>query len=118
MCSSQDFLSADPDIRKLLTERLHKLAKDHDHAKRMIERWLDTQTVAPKVADLVGLANTVRPSSSQGGLPAPCGICGPMGGYWVIRDFGQNTRADRCDCARGQALSAMDREREGLAIAA
>jgi hypothetical protein len=101
LCCSLDFFPTDPEVRGLLIERLHRLAKDHHHAKDMIDRWLDTQTVAPKVANLVELAGTVRAASQV--LPAGCDVC--QGEPWVVNDRG----AARCVCARGQALREMGR---------
>ncbi len=105
LCSNLDYFPADPEVRLLLLERLHRLAGDHQHAKAMIDHWLDTQTAAPKVADLVGLAAQVRTASQ--GLPAGCERChggDPFvegsGGLWV-----------RCGCARGRALRQMDQRR-------
>lgn len=103
LCSGLDFFSADAEVRRLLVERLHRLAKDHQHARAMIDHWLDTQTVAPKVADLVTLASRVRSGSDA--LPAGCEICN--GEYWVIGERG----ADRCTCPRGQALRQMEQRR-------
>lgn len=103
LCGGMDFFPQDSEVRKLLVERLHRLAKNHEHATSMIEHWLETQTVAPKVADLVNLAATQR-SSQIGTLPAGCDICN--GELWVITDRG----AKRCSCARGQALRAKEIE--------
>lgn len=103
LCGGLDFFPADAEVRKLLVERLHRLARNHDHASAMIERWLETQTVAPKVADLVSLAATLR-SGELGTLPAGCDVCN--GELWVITDRG----AKRCSCARGQALRAKEIE--------
>src|SRR5690242_7130247 len=49
LCSGLDFFPVDAEVRKLLVERLHRLARNHDHAKLMVDRWLETQTAAPKV---------------------------------------------------------------------
>jgi hypothetical protein len=104
LCGGLDYFSADPEVRLLLIERLHRLASDHAHARAMVDHWLDTQTVAPKVSDLVSLAAQVRTSSS--GLPVGCDVC--HGDVWVIGNRG----AARCTCPRGQALRQMDRQRE------
>jgi hypothetical protein len=95
-----DYFSTDPEIRLLLVERLHRFAKDHVHAKTMIDRWLDTQTAAPKVSDLASLAAQVRTTSQ--GLPAGCDVC--QGAPFVITGDG----GKRCDCPRGQALRILD----------
>ncbi len=105
LCGGLDFFPADAEVRRLLIERLHRLARNHDHARAMIEHWLETQTTSPKVADLVNRAATMR-SGQIGSLPAGCGTCHAE--LWVITDRG----AMRCTCARGQALRAKDRERE------
>lgn len=99
LCSGLDFFPADPEVRLLLVERLHRLAKDHRHAKAMIDRWLDTHTVTPKVADLVSLAAEVGISQ---GLPDGCDMCN--GEPFVVHGQG----ATRCTCPRGQALRQMD----------
>jgi hypothetical protein len=104
LCGGLDFFPADPEVRALLIERLHRVAKDHQHAKAMIDHWLDEQRVAPKIADLVALASHVRSASE--GLPDGCSIC--HGEPWVIGPNG----AARCSCARGQALRQMSIRRE------
>jgi hypothetical protein len=72
LCGGLDFFPTDAEIRRLLVDRLHRLAKDHQHAKAMIDRWLETETVAPKVADLVRLAAQVRMAPP---LPDGCDRC-------------------------------------------
>jgi len=89
----------DAEVRRLLVERLHCLAKDHQHARAMIDRWLETRTAAPKVADLVSLASETRTAQA---LPAGCASCG--GEYWVVGPNG----ATRCNCARGSALRQLE----------
>ena len=100
LCSGLDFFPSDVEVRRLLVERLHRSAKNHDHAKAMIERWLDIQTEAPKAVDLIRLAGEVRIEIAN--LPKGCEIC--CGHPFVVTDRG----AQRCMCARGQALKAMD----------
>ncbi|MGD0669352.1 MAG: hypothetical protein ABSB23_17475 [Bryobacteraceae bacterium] len=115
-CAGLDFFPADAELRGLLVERLHRLASDHKHAGRMIDHWLDTQTVAPKVADLVTLAQTIHGSATTDGtLPAPCERCrdNHSGGNWI--DYGLDSDGNergwgRCNCERGQALRALDRQ--------
>jgi hypothetical protein len=102
LCGGLDFFPQDQEVQSLLVERLHMAARDHQHAKSIIYRWLDTQTAAPKVADFLKTAAEMRPAR---GLPDACGECKQSGGYWVFTDRG----ADRCRCPRGQALSQMDR---------
>lgn len=104
LCGGLDFFPVDVEIRRLLVERLHRLARDHKHAGRMIDHWLDTQAAAPKVADLVSLSNNVR--SEQAALPDACDAC--HGEPWIVPD---ERGARRCECARGHALAAKDRER-------
>jgi hypothetical protein len=106
LCGNLDYFPVDPQIRLLLVERLHRLAGDHQHAKAMIDRWLDTQTAAPKVADLVSLAAQVRTASQ--GLPAGCPVCN--GQPWVEGPDGWG----RCSCGRGQALHQMDQRHAAL----
>jgi hypothetical protein len=103
LCAGLDFFPADLEVRWLLVRRLHGLAKDHQHAKAMISRWLETEVLAPKIANLVSLAAQVRIGPA---LPAGCDICG--GQPFVVNEFG----AGRCTCARGQALRQLDRARE------
>ena len=100
LCGGLDFFPGDAEIRKLLVERLHRVARNHEHAKRMIDHWLETQTAAPKVADLVSLAGAVR--SEEKALSAGCDICN--GEPWIVTERG----AKRCGCARGQELRAKD----------
>jgi hypothetical protein len=69
LCSGLDFFPADAEVRRLLVERLHGLAKSHEHAKAMVEHWLEHERAAPKVADLVALAGQVRVA---GALTADC----------------------------------------------
>jgi hypothetical protein len=104
LCGGLDFFPADPEVRLLLVERLHRLAKNHDHAKAMIDRWIETQKAAPKVADLVGLSAEVR--SDKEPLPTGCEICN--GEPWIATDRG----AKRCSCIRGQTLRTKDLARE------
>ena len=101
LCGGLDFFPQDQEVQCLLVERLHRLAKDHEHARRMIDRWLDTHTAAPKPADLLALANELR--STGHALPDPCEQCRAFGGNWRVTDRG----AERCTCSRGQALAAM-----------
>jgi hypothetical protein len=103
LCGGLDYFPPDVEVRKMLVERLHRLAKHHDHAKAMIERWIDTQTTAPKVADLVGLANDVRSDAAT--LPEGCRTCNSR--PWIVTNRG----AGRCACERGRALREMDRKR-------
>ena len=58
-CASLDYFPSDLEVRRLLVERLHRLARSHEHAAAMIDAWLETKTAAPKIADLVALANQV-----------------------------------------------------------
>ena len=105
-CSGLDYFPADPEVRTLLISRLHCLAKDHQHAAAIVDRWLDTHREAPKVADLAGLAAEIRASP---GLPAGCEDC--AGAPFVITEAGGR----RCSCLRGQALRQMDQRRAGEA---
>lgn len=111
LCSGLDFFPADVEVRRLLVEALHCLAENHQHAKSMVSRWLETETIAPKVANFVALAAQVRNGPS---LPDGCGICD--GAPFVIRDyeFGGTcySGAARCTCERGEALRQLDRARE------
>ena len=111
LCSGLDFFPADVEVRRLLVEALHRLAVDHQHAKFMVSRWLETETIAPKVANFVALAAQVRNGPS---LPDGCGVCD--GAPFVIRDyeFGgtRYSGAARCACPRGEALRQLDRLRE------
>jgi hypothetical protein len=79
LCSGLDFFPADVEVRRLLVETLHCLAEDHQHAKFMVSRWLETETIAPKVANFVALAAQVRNGPS---LPDGCSICDGS----VVRD--------------------------------
>ncbi len=106
--SNLDFFPVDVEVRTLLVaERFHRVAKDHQHAQAMIDHWLDTQPAAPKVADLVSLASSVRSPSSPG-LPEGCGIC--QGEPFVFVE--ERGGADRCTCPRGQALRQLERQHE------
>ncbi len=111
LCAGLDFFPVDPAIHELLVERLHRLAKDHGHARAMIGCWLDTETVAPKIADLVQLASVVPSPESPDGLPTACDTCKESGGYYVIVDYPHGlTAAARCTCARGQRLRERDEQ--------
>lgn len=103
LCGSLDYFPADVEVRKLLVEHLHRLARSDEYPTAMIEHWLEAQTIAPKVADPVNLAASLR-SGQLGALPAGCHIC--HGEPWVITDGG----AKRCSCARGKALRAKEIE--------
>jgi len=81
---------------RALVAKLHRVAADHREAAEMIEHWLDTQTVAPKVADLVRMAEE-RKNRVQ--LPR-CSIC--HGQRWVVID--ESRGAGRCSCAKGLAI--------------
>ena len=106
LTSGLSFFPADDEVRRLLIERLHRVAKDHEHARAMVTHWIDTQREAPKVADLFVLAGEV--STSREALPAPCDECAPYGGtHRLIIRRGTEFMA-RCVCARGQRLAAMD----------
>jgi len=100
LCSGLDYFPADAEVRRLLIERLHVVSANHEHAKAMINAWLTTETAAPKVADLVKLSKAVRRPGDTS-LPPGCNACNS--GYWVITENG----ADRCQCARGQALRSI-----------
>jgi hypothetical protein len=97
LCGNLDFFPADAEVRKLLVERLHGLARDHQQAKAMIDRWISGHAMAPKVSDLVGLAAETR-KIAEGPLPAGCEVCD--GANWVMAEKGMT----RCSCQRGQAL--------------
>jgi hypothetical protein len=103
ICGGLDFFPSDVEVRRLLVDRLHNLATNHEHAKAMIDRWLETETVAPKVADLVRLATQLR---SGPALPDGCNLCNGEP-YVVVEERG----AARCTCARGEALRQLDRAR-------
>lgn len=105
LCSGLDYFPADPEVRLVLIELLHYFARDHERAKAMIYRWLETETVAPKIANLASLATEARNADK---LPDGCGVC--RGDYWIVVDG----FAHRCECARGQALRQMEQciERE------
>jgi hypothetical protein len=75
----------------------------------MVDAWLETEKAAPKIADLVHLAATVR---SKPELPTGCEVC--RGEPFIAND----SRAARCTCARGKALREMDRRREQETIRA
>jgi hypothetical protein len=107
LCSGLDFFPTDIEVKKLLIERLHRVARNHEHATAIVEKYLETETVAPKVADFVKLSSQVL-GTIRGQLPSPCDICSRDGGYFVATVRG----AKRCSCARGLALQAMDRVRE------
>jgi hypothetical protein len=101
LCSGLDYFPADQEVRGILIERLHTLARDHQHAKAMIDRWLETEVVAPKVANLVSLAAGTRNEADE--LSSGCSEC--KGEYWVVVEG----EARRCKCARGEALRQMAR---------
>jgi hypothetical protein len=114
-----DFFPKDPDIRTLLVERLHKLAADHQHAKSMIDHWLENQTAAPKVSDLVGLASLVKNKSNTSAYPSGCERCAtPQGGggfghqltWEPFVEARNGSGFVRCSCPRGRALLAADRQ--------
>jgi hypothetical protein len=105
LCGGLDFFPADTEVRKLLVDRLHHFAKNHDHATAMIETWLNRERVAPKIADIVSLAAEVH--SNKQALPLGCDLCRGGGELWVVTESG----ASRCTCARGKALRAKDLER-------
>ena len=100
LCGGLDFFPSDVEVRRSLVECLHRAAKNHDHAKAMIEHWLETKTVAPKMADIVRLAREVQNGVES--LPTGCEIC--CGQPFVVTDNG----ARRCTCKRGQALWARE----------
>ncbi len=110
LCSGLDFFPADPEVRMMLIERLHCLAASHEHARRMIDRWLERKTMAPKVSDLVGLAAEV--SSRTETLPGPCDLCRPHAGNWQVVERRGEEFMSRCDCPRGKALQQADANRE------
>ncbi len=109
LCSGLDYFPADDKVRGLLAERLHHFARDHSIAKAIIDHWLDNKTVAPKVADLIDLAQRFNRGS---GLPDGCDHC--HGEPFVIREGDKGRIAVRCSCARGQALRAMDKMRRPM----
>ncbi len=70
----------------------------------MIHRWLENETIAPKVANLAALAAQVWNGPA---LPDGCELCG--GGPLVVREYpGGYTGGARCTCPRGQALLQLD----------
>jgi hypothetical protein len=106
LCSNLDYFPADAELRRLLVESLHHLAEDHKHAKAIIDRWLENETAAPKVANLASLAAQVRNGPA---LPDGCEICN--GEWFVIHE-----RGARCTCPRGETLRQLDRARESQEI--
>jgi hypothetical protein len=108
LCSGLDFFPSDAEVRALLIDRLHRLSGNHDRARRMIDSWLNSNRVAPKIVDLVELAAHL-PQSETTTLPAPCDACAPFGGtHRLVAQEGFLDSLGRCVCARGQALRAMD----------
>ncbi len=104
LCSNLNFFSGDFEIRRLLIDRLHCIADDHDHAKAMIDRWLETSPAAPKVFDFMYMAQVTRKREALG---SGCDVC--HGEPWVL---GPNDIV-RCGCTYGQALAELDRDRLG-----
>ena len=51
LCQGMNFFPSDPIVWDLLGERLHRFARDHEHAKFIIDHWIDNEVDAPKVVD-------------------------------------------------------------------
>jgi hypothetical protein len=105
ICSGLDYFPPDSEVQLLLVERLDRLAMDHQHAAAMIDAWIEKQTQAPKVADLVNLSTQVGISLEA--LPAAgCELCNGL--PFVIRERGTYSYGERCTCARGQAFRRIE----------
>ena len=102
------FFPDEPDLLRDLAAKLAQLGQSESHARRLVTAWLERSSKAPSIADLNELAETVPAFDSQT-LPPQCARCRECN--WVTRVQGGLECAERCSCARGQALREMDRLR-------
>jgi hypothetical protein len=98
-----------------LARALAKYSKTSEHASRIVQRVIETLTVCPTPAELIGVCREV--STEVTALPDPCTNCRELSD-WVhqaaIKDVGFGRQeyhySGRCNCARGRILTAKDRE--------
>lgn len=95
LCERMDYFPSEDQQVRALVAKLHQISVDHGHASRIIGLWIEKQTIAPKVANLISIAGETTEGST---LPEGCSIC--KGDYWIETPHG----VDRCNCSRGQAL--------------
>jgi len=88
--------------------------KSDAHLVAVVDHIMDSSPRIPPPAEVLAACAEVRPTDS-GGLPAPCERCrdNHSGGNWI--DYGLDSDGNergwgRCNCERGQALRALDRQ--------
>jgi hypothetical protein len=97
--------------RRELGMQIKRLAKSEEHARRIIDAAI-TEQRCPTPARLNAIAEDLPASGKGIPLPAGCARCHgygnvsferpPDSGYWF---------SERCACARGRHLAALDAER-------
>ena len=106
---------ADPStLGKELVTALKTRARDLEHARRIVERILETAETCPTPAQLAAVAANVDPDNGR--MPPACKLCLENGGYYVHTERIIGSKrvnfSGRCQCPRGRFLAAKDRENE------
>jgi hypothetical protein len=113
---NQDFFDADNDeLIDMISGALVRNADDFEHITRMLNLWVEETRKMLHPADVRTLA--VK-TTNKLNLPAGCDVCriGKKGSgeYLAYVVKGEETGAERCECARGQRLKEIDAARAQL----
>jgi hypothetical protein len=80
LCSAQDYFPSDQTVVRDLIDTLHRYAASGAHAAKMMHRWREDESRAPRQSVIVQLARDVSPELG-GAMPAYCNVCEGMD--WV-----------------------------------
>ena len=101
-----------PEAWMELARVLKKRAKSPDHAERIVGRFLEpgAPRECPTPGELASMAMSVPADAKldRPDLAKPCVQCIDFGGAWRMNKKGG---MERCNCARGLKLAAMDAAR-------
>ncbi len=105
-----EFTPQTPEAWVELARTLKNRSRSAEHARRIIDRFLEPGAEArcPTPGDLAVVAKGVAadPKLDRPELAAACEECEPYAGNW--RWCHQRAGLERCSCARGLKLRAMD----------
>ena len=101
-----DFFPKEEVAIRELFHALWDAAKSIDHAKRILDRWLASETKAPTPSEIRVLASQVPIVAEP--PPPGCDDCRPTGGW---RSFERNgySASEYCVCPLGQYRRKLDR---------
>jgi hypothetical protein len=94
-----------------LAKVLKRMSKTQNHAKRIIDRFLEEGAPArcPTPGEVMAVARNVNadPSLDRPELPGPCNECEPFGGNYRMVVRNEIEAMGRCECPRGKKLQAL-----------